>query len=324
MPEEQINNLSQNLGDKHLLTLWNDLNAKAEAETLTTSDSVGAENTVIINLDERASVVEMQDLMVIPGSIEIENIFDKLLSVCNNLSMSSSDLTVTTYASSASPELPSVNDNISPLNIESDTNKTSNLSDCTPSPLVTSTQPILTGSLTEKPTILQETTSIVNLMSKNALTLSETPLEINKPLETIKANTEKPASQPLTEPSTSYKHVYWGGKIQYKKRKAPKEKLPSMISSKQYRSLVIKKAKSGKSKKLKNTEWTCIYCDISWSEDKKGVIEIMWVACDKCPLAMHFNCIPQAHKKVLGLKESNIKESDFMCEACFNESKDSS
>ena len=73
---------------------------------------------------------------------------------------------------------------------------------------------------------------------------------------TVANTTESPPMQSASSPSETptalekpYKHVFWDGKIQFKKRKAPVNQLPSMISSKQYRSLVLNKTKIVKRRK---------------------------------------------------------------------------
>ena len=130
---------------------------------------------------------------------------------------------------------------------------------------------------------------------------------------------DKNSSENITPPDVSYKHVFWDGKIQYKKKKAPAERLPAMISGKRYRSLVLDKVKGAKRKK-KSDDWTCVYCKKLYSEDITINEDKTWVECDKCNLTMHFECIPSSHVNNYGFDIHNIGSDDvkFHCESCSN------
>jgi len=161
-------------------------------------------------------------------------------------------------------------------------------------------RPILTSSTTDPET---ENLSTSNSGYTNMLNM------INFGASTSKSGSKDPvASVPvkptLTEPKlppvfkskkvVPYKHVFWDGKIEYKKRKAPAERLASMINSKHYRSLVLDKAKSTK-RKTTSDDWICVYCKRLWSDDSNLAVEKTWVACDRCPLTMHFQCVLRTH-----------------------------
>ena len=60
-----------------------------------------------------------------------------------------------------------------------------------------------------------------------------------------------------------------------------KHPLPSMISSKQYRSLLWNKTKNVKRRKSASDEWICAYCQRLWSEDNSCHVRSVWVKCDK-------------------------------------------
>ena len=103
-----------------------------------------------------------------------------------------------------------------------------------------------------------------------------------------------------TELLTPTNYHFFEGKIEYKKRKALKEPIPSMLVSKEYRSHVGNK----KGKKNKSNEWECVYCSVIWSYDvKKGKVK-KWIECDVCKHLMHTACVPNAHK------ENNIYDSE--------------
>ena len=81
------------------------------------------------------------------------------------------------------------------------------------------------------------------------------------------------ASLEINEQSASKDHdallrqsaadVFWEGKIEVKnKRKAPKDRLPSMISSTKYRALLLQNVanKTKKRGSKSSDEWQCTYC----------------------------------------------------------------
>ena len=154
-----------------------------------------------------------------------------------------------------------------------------------------------------------------NISSSN----TEEALQLNKPCELPSkgASSESVSDSVNVSASktekTPYKHVFWEGKIQYRKRK-PVNQLPAMISSKRYRSAVLSKTNNVKRKKT--DDWTCVYCQILWSEDNASNIKKTWVKCDKCPLTMHFQCIPRTHAEKLSINIDNVNETDFCCESC--------
>ena len=101
---------------------------------------------------------------------------------------------------------------------------------------------------------------------------------------TVANTTESPPMQSASSPSETptalekpYKHVFWDIKIQFKKRKAPVNQLPSMISSKQYRSLVLNKTRLLNVGKLLMMTKICAYCQRLWSEDNSSHVRSMWV-----------------------------------------------
>ena len=129
------------------------------------------------------------------------------------------------------------------------------------------------------------------------------------------------ASAPPETPTAlekPYKHVFWEGKIQFKKRKAPVNQLPSMISSKQYRSLVLNKTKNVKRRKTASDDLICAYCQRLWSEDNSSHVRSVWVKRDKCPLTMHFRCIPHSHTEKFHINVANVEEEEFCCESCID------
>ena len=127
-------------------------------------------------------------------------------------------------------------------------------------------------------------------------------------------------------------HIFWDGKIAFKKRKAPKEQTPAMISGSSYRKYILakdaekkEKKKTSKKRKSSDDDWECSYCRRTWEEDQSQATGKTWINCDKCASKMHIKCIPKKHIRSSGLSgHDSDGEVDFTCEACLVNSDEES
>ena len=114
---------------------------------------------------------------------------------------------------------------------------------------------------------------------------------------------------------TSREYIFYEGKIEYKKRKAPDNPQPSMLVSKEYRKYMVNK----KTKKKKSNDWECMYCGISWTDDVNKGKERRWIECDSCSRQMHTLCVPKKHKETISYdSEDSSEEVSFSCEFCLS------
>ena len=127
-----------------------------------------------------------------------------------------------------------------------------------------------------------------------------------------------PTTPPILQKASDPIHdVFWEGKITYKKRKAPKDRLPSAVSSTKYRKYVLQKENNSK-KKRKDNDWECIYCKELYSENEKNCKNAKWINCDSCDKKMHVECVSKIYLEEVGFSDCN-EEVDFICECCFQE-----
>lgn len=111
--------------------------------------------------------------------------------------------------------------------------------------------------------------------------------------------------------SSIRKYLRCPGKILYKKGKAPKDPMPSVMSTKSYRTALIKNTK-----RKKNNEWICVYCDAEFTDDINS--KSTWIECDECDIKMHVSCVPRSHMKDINFEWDGMGdgEIDFICEVC--------
>ena len=178
-----------------------------------------------------------------------------------------------------------------------------------------------TSSLLEAPTLP------TNSPNPSLTSLNPPPVSPNPPTVTPRSPSAEPPSPLASSTSsstvsagTSYDHVFWDAKIVYKRKKAPKSRIPAMISSSNYRKFFLQKESAKKTKKKKNSDnWECVYCHITWSEDESSQNGKQWINCDHCESKMHTLCIPTRHQVATGLSNREPDaDIDFSCEGCFN------
>ena len=129
------------------------------------------------------------------------------------------------------------------------------------------------------------------------------------------------------KPLTS--HIFYEGKVVYKKRKEPEEKVPFMISARGYRKYLLdKETKTNKKRKTNKNDneedWQCCYCSLLYSEEVKKRIPRTWIECDKCTKQMHVSCVPNRHLiNVHYDKDASSSNVEFTCESCYVSNSDS-
>ena len=142
---------------------------------------------------------------------------------------------------------------------------------------------------------------------------------------TLAAASEETTPQPSILPAASgenspqpskSKHVFWEGKLSFKKRVEPSKPTPFMISKTNYRQICLNKNESKRNKKKTVDDWVCCYCLILWSTDNSKRTGKKWIECDSCDKKMHVSCNPRSHLKRVGYSESD-DEIDFLCETCY-------
>ena len=116
--------------------------------------------------------------------------------------------------------------------------------------------------------------------------------------------------------SSGINDVLWDGRITYKKRKAPKDNIPSAVSSTRYRQFTLRKEQEKKAKKKKVEEWECVYCKVCWSEDKNAKKDRQWINCDSCERKMHVTCVSKQNRRLIKFDEET-EGDNFVCEACY-------
>lgn len=158
-------------------------------------------------------------------------------------------------------------------------------------------------------------------------------------------------------PSPFKKNLFWPGTPTKTKRKTrtPKEKLPSVVSSKEW--LEYEKNKKDKKKKEEeqkaerkrqreakqiektskkksnkkfiydlDEDWTCKVCGGRYSAEIiiGGTSSRRWIECDDCKKTFHYKCIPKQHLNIYGLDEDSDNEDEmaFVCHECSPDTDD--
>ena len=167
-----------------------------------------------------------------------------------------------------------------------------------------------------------------NAFKANVVTSKDTPLDSAAPLNNNPNN--PPLDSISSKPSTSgtqndknllSNHVFWDGKLNFKKRKTPTEPTPSLLSPKILKALIEQKEAEKAMKKRSANDWRCFYCTLYWSDDKqeykKSKSNAQWIGCDTCTRKMHVSCIPKKFIATSKLDISKIGEDiPFKCEKC--------
>ena len=102
--------------------------------------------------------------------------------------------------------------------------------------------------------------------------------------------------------------------------------MPNVVSGKHYREFLMQQNEA-RSKKKKDTECTCVYCEGTYSKDKKNKKNLKWIDCDDYNRKMHVSCTPRTHLVKVHLEESREDEEvDLMvlfnsCVFCYRGNK---
>ena len=182
----------------------------------------------------------------------------------------------------------------------------------------------------------EETNNLVASPPVTSKSSPSTPIGSNLSIDPGPSSTidEEPAP-PLTRQNAFYcpnpqklsyhskvprEYIFYEGKIEYKKRKAPANPQPSMLVGKEYRKYMVDKKEKGRKKK-KGDEWWCIYCHINWNDDVNNNEGKKWIECDGCQRQMHTSCVPRKHKNLVNYDSGDSEEEvNFECEFCTSES----
>lgn len=208
-----------------------------------------------------------------------------------------------------------------------------------------------------------------NDTADNDDTINDNQLPNNVPVALNQSPTSEKLCQVLSPetnganvPSPFKKNLFWPGTPTKTKkpRKAPKVKLPSVVSSQEWRDFEEKKknekkkeeerkndrkrkreenktkSKNGKKrpkgkpkKKLvydQDEDWICKVCGGRYSAELiVGTSSCRrWIECDECENTYHYKCIPKKHLNVYGIEESDEDEDElnFVCHNCTKNSDD--
>ena len=132
-----------------------------------------------------------------------------------------------------------------------------------------------------------------------------------------KASVPGPSS---TKSPNAYKGVldynFFPGKVIYKRKRSVNAPTPNVVSGNEFRKFLAQK-NDKKSKKKKGEEWTCIYCERTYSEDMKSKKSLKWIECDACKRQMHVSCMLKSFLVKVQLDQNGDDgEVDFSCEFC--------
>ena len=174
----------------------------------------------------------------------------------------------------------------------------------------------------------QEPEAIASVMSTCASTPSTSTTTENRNPKTLNCSTvrnhyEQNLSPSInSSPNLKLDHIFFEGKIIYKKRKQPKEQPPAMMSTTKYRKYLLEK-ENKKNKGKKNEDWKCCYCHILYSDEQKKRINSSWIECDNCDRKMHIKCIPRSYLNCIQFDITDLEDDvDFTCEACLDDSSE--
>ena len=99
-----------------------------------------------------------------------------------------------------------------------------------------------------------------------------------------------PSNQiPLQAAASTKDNVFWEGKIIYK-RKAPKDRLPSCVSSSKFGKHILEKQQSKKKTWKSKYDWECVYCHGLFSEESNIGNNAKWINCDTCDRKIQMYC----------------------------------
>ena len=142
--------------------------------------------------------------------------------------------------------------------------------------------------------------------------------EINLGLCTIDHCAEQNTVPPNIESSlnSSRDHIFFEGKITYRKRKEPEDQPPTVMSMTKYWKWVLQK-ENKKKKGKKSENWKCCYCHILYLNEKKKKGDSSWIECHNCDRKMHIKCIPKTCLTAINFNITDIEDDvDFTSEAC--------
>ena len=142
---------------------------------------------------------------------------------------------------------------------------------------------------------------------------------------TLQSASVSPPKAPVPGPSSTkspnaHKGVldykFFPGKVIYKRKRSVNAPTPNVVSGNEFRKFLAQKTDK-KTKKKKGEEWTCIYCERTYSEDMKSKKNLKWIECDACKRQMHVSCMPKSFLVKVQLDQNgDDEEVDFSCEFC--------
>ena len=123
------------------------------------------------------------------------------------------------------------------------------------------------------------------------------------------------SSSGVLKKRTELDYSYFPGKINFKRKTTAQRQTQYVVSGVKFRK--AKAERTMKQKKKNEGDWFCIYCEVSYSADRKNKKNVKWVECDQCTLQMHVPCVPKRHLVSMQFnEEEDDNEVDFKCEFC--------